>query len=167
MAVVPVLFRNSLQQSKDNPVVSLSHIFGVEPVKIISPATDSEVAIALRVLEGCCLLHSGSAALAHKHKAIEVHRDFRECHAIEKVTDLIKDEQADENIRLVCFRLSLWFIVVFSLNSHLLHFVFNFSNFISKPVRFNSGSRAETNCSANPSSKGCGVLGAITVEGVR
>ncbi|RWW26473.1 hypothetical protein GW17_00009139 [Ensete ventricosum] len=132
MAVVPVLFRNSLQQSKDNPVVSLSHIFGVEPVKIISPATDSEVAIALRVLEGCCLLHSGSAALAHKHKAIEVHRDFRECHAIEKVTDLIKDEQADENIRLVCFRLSLWFIVVFSLNSHLLHFVFTFSNFISK-----------------------------------
>lgn len=37
----------------------------------------------------------------------------------------------------------------------------------SKPVRINSGSRAETNCSTNPSSKGCGVLRAITVEGVR
>ncbi|CAD5190250.1 uncharacterized protein LOC135598957 [Musa acuminata AAA Group] len=132
LRVVPVLFQNSLQQSKDNPVVSLSHIFGVEPMKIVSPATDSEVAIALRVLEGCCLLHSGSAALAHKHKAIEVltnilstrgtteqgacldalislvldsssnQMDFRECHAIENVTDLIKDEQADENIRLKC-----------------------------------------------------------------
>ncbi|WOL13115.1 hypothetical protein Cni_G21884 [Canna indica] len=132
LRVVPVLFQNSLQQSKDNPVVILDNIFGVEPMKIVSPATDSEVAIALRVLEGCCLLHSGSAVLAHKYKAIEVltnilatrgtieqaacldalislmldsssnQMDFRECHAIEKVIDLIKDEQVDENIRLKC-----------------------------------------------------------------
>ncbi|KAG6517877.1 hypothetical protein ZIOFF_021276 [Zingiber officinale] len=128
LRVVPVLFQNSLQQSKDNPVVILDHIFGVEPLKIVSPATESEIAIALRVLEGCCLLHSSSAALAHKHKAIEVlvnilstrgtieqgacldaliavllesssnQMDFRECHGIEKVIDLIKDEQVDESI---------------------------------------------------------------------
>lgn len=77
--MVPVLFQNSLQQSKDNPVVILDNIFGVEPMKIVSPATDSEVAIALRVLEGCCLLHSSSAALAHKHKAIEVDDCTRVC----------------------------------------------------------------------------------------
>lgn len=52
--------------------MKLDHIFGVEPMKISSPATDSEVALALRVLEGCCLLHRGSAALAHQHKAVKV-----------------------------------------------------------------------------------------------
>ncbi|XP_074565372.1 uncharacterized protein LOC141821893 [Curcuma longa] len=153
LRVVPVLFQNSLQQSKDNPVVILDHIFGVEPMKIVSPATDSEIAIALRVLEGCCLLHSSSAALAHKHKAIEVlinilstrgtieqgacldaliavllesssnQMDFRECHGIEKVMDLIKDEQVDESIRLKCgeFMLLLVGYVNRNENSPLAH----------------------------------------------
>ncbi|XP_029123289.1 uncharacterized protein [Elaeis guineensis] len=128
LQVIPVLFQNTLRQSKDNPVVTLDHIFGVEPMKIIGPATDSEVALALRVLEGCCLLHSGSASLAYKHKAIKVlinilstrgvleqeacldallalmldcssnQMVFEECRGIEKVTELIKDEQGGENI---------------------------------------------------------------------
>lgn len=132
LQVIPVLFQNTLRQSRDNPVVTLDHIFGVEPMKIIGPAKDSEVALALRVLEGCCLLHSGSASLAHKHRAIKVlinilstrgmleqeacldallalmldcpsnQMDFRECHGIEKVTELIKDEQGGENIGLKC-----------------------------------------------------------------
>ncbi|XP_038970690.1 uncharacterized protein LOC103695511 [Phoenix dactylifera] len=132
LQVIPILFQNTLRQTKDSPVVTLDHIFGVEPVKIIGPATDSEVALALRVLEGCCLLHSGSASLAYKHKAIKVlinllstrgvleqeacldallalmldcssnQMDFEECRGIEKVTELIKDEQGGENIRLKC-----------------------------------------------------------------
>ncbi|XP_072993035.1 uncharacterized protein [Typha latifolia] len=132
LQVIPVLFQNTLRQPKNNPVVTLDHIFGVEPMKITSPATDSEVALALRVLEGCCLLYSRSAALAYKFKAIKVlvdilssrgileqgacldaliplmlesplnQMEFEECHGIEKIAELIKDEQGDENIRLKC-----------------------------------------------------------------
>uniref|UniRef100_A0A453QHV8 Uncharacterized protein n=1 Tax=Aegilops tauschii subsp. strangulata TaxID=200361 RepID=A0A453QHV8_AEGTS len=69
--VIPVLFQNSLHQPKD-PAVTLDHIFGVEPAKITSPSTDSEIALALRVLEGCCLLYSRCTALAHKYKAVQV-----------------------------------------------------------------------------------------------
>lgn len=72
MIVVPVLFQNSLRDMEDQQVTSLNHVFGVEPIKIISPSTDAEVALALRVLEGCCLLHQESTVLAHKHKAIQV-----------------------------------------------------------------------------------------------
>lgn len=71
-SVVPVLFRHSLKDSEDDKVESLNHIFGVEPLNITGPSTGAEVALALRVLEGCCLLHSESTVLAHKYKAIEV-----------------------------------------------------------------------------------------------
>ncbi|XP_019450882.1 PREDICTED: uncharacterized protein LOC109353148 isoform X3 [Lupinus angustifolius] len=135
--VVPVLFQHSLKQTLDdyneNKVVGdLNHIFGVEPIKLTSPATDAEVALALRVLEGCCLLNPNSAALAHQHKAIKVlmnilsnrgvleqgacldalislmvdspsnQMDFEECNGIMEVADLIRDKQVDENLRL-CF----------------------------------------------------------------
>lgn len=72
MTVIPVLFQNSLHQPKEDPVVTLDHIFGVEPMKITSPPTDNEIALALRVLEGCCLLYSRCTALAHKYKAVKV-----------------------------------------------------------------------------------------------
>ena len=70
--VVPVLFQHSLKEPEDESVANLDHIFGVEPLKISSPSTDAEVSIALRVLEGCCLLHSESTALSHQYKAIQV-----------------------------------------------------------------------------------------------
>lgn len=70
--VVPALFQHSLKEPEDESVENLDHIFGVEPLKITSPSTDAEVALALRVLEGCCLLHRESTALAHHHKAIPV-----------------------------------------------------------------------------------------------
>ncbi|XVE71153.1 hypothetical protein DITRI_Ditri10aG0127700 [Diplodiscus trichospermus] len=41
-------------------------------MKINSPSTDAKVALALRVLEGCCLLHPESTRLAHQHEAIPV-----------------------------------------------------------------------------------------------
>jgi hypothetical protein len=56
----------------DNEIGDLSRILGVEPMKLTSPSTDAEVALALRVLEGCCLLHPQNTALAHQHNAIQV-----------------------------------------------------------------------------------------------
>lgn len=72
-SVVPVLFQHSFKDEPvDERVTNLDHIFSVDPMKIESPSTDAEIALALRVLEGCCLLHRESAILAHKHKAIKV-----------------------------------------------------------------------------------------------
>ncbi|XVE58327.1 hypothetical protein DITRI_Ditri04bG0161000 [Diplodiscus trichospermus] len=129
LQVVPVLFEHSLKETEDDRVVSLDHIFSVEPLKINSPSTDAEVALALRVLEGCCLLHPESTRLAHQHKAIPVlmnilstrgvleqgacldalisimldsssnQMDFEACNGIEEVAELIRDKQADENLR--------------------------------------------------------------------
>ncbi|CAN8326160.1 unnamed protein product [Cochlearia groenlandica] len=77
LQLVPVIFRHSLKEAKDDDddddrVMSLDHIFSVEAMKITSPSTDDEVAVALKVLEGCCLLHPQSTLLAHKHGAVRV-----------------------------------------------------------------------------------------------
>nr|CAD1830285.1 unnamed protein product [Ananas comosus var. bracteatus] len=115
LQVIPVLFQNTLHPRKENPDVTLNHIFGVEP--------------SFRRLLS---LHSGSAALAYKYKAVKVlvnilsnrgipeqeacldalialmlesssnQMDFAECHGVEKIAELIKDEQADEILRLKC-----------------------------------------------------------------
>uniref|UniRef100_A0A1D1YRA8 Cell division control protein 14 n=1 Tax=Anthurium amnicola TaxID=1678845 RepID=A0A1D1YRA8_9ARAE len=132
LQVVPVLFQNTLKQYKDEPVFNLDDIFGVEPLKISSPAADSEVALALRVLEGCCLLHSESRDLAQQLNAVKVlvnilstrgaleqgacldafialmldssvnQFEFEACRGIEKIAELMKDEQVDESVRLKC-----------------------------------------------------------------
>ncbi|XP_041014654.1 uncharacterized protein LOC121257618 [Juglans microcarpa x Juglans regia] len=132
LRVVPALFQHSLKEPQDEIVANLDHLFGVEPLKITSPSTDAEVALALRVLEGCCLLHRESTALAHHHKAIQVlinilstrgvleqgacldalisimldstanQMDFEACNGIEEVAELIRDKQLDENLRLKC-----------------------------------------------------------------
>ncbi|XP_048422064.1 uncharacterized protein LOC103957409 isoform X1 [Pyrus x bretschneideri] len=120
---------SELQDSDDEIVQNLDHIFGVEPLKITSPSTDFEVSLMLRVLEGCCLLRPDSAVLAHQHKAIQVlmnilptrgvieqgacldaliafmldssanQMDFEAFHGIEEVVGLIRDKQIDENLR--------------------------------------------------------------------
>ncbi|KAL5129696.1 hypothetical protein HKD37_12G032950 [Glycine soja] len=136
LQVVPVLFQHSLKESGDeyseNRVGDLSHIFGVEPMKLTSPSTDDEVALALRVLEGCCLLHPHSTALTHQHNAIQVlmnilstrgvleqgacldalislmvdssfnQMDFEKCSGIMEVADLLRDQELDEDLRLKC-----------------------------------------------------------------
>ncbi|XP_051143135.1 uncharacterized protein LOC127259668 [Andrographis paniculata] len=132
LQVVPVLFQHSLREIEDQSVTNLKHLFTVEPIKISSPSTDAEVALALRVLEGCCLLHSESTILAHQHKAVAVlmsilstrgvleqgacldaliaimldsssnQMDFENCNGIEEVAHLIRDKQAEENLRLKC-----------------------------------------------------------------
>ncbi|XP_010448083.1 PREDICTED: uncharacterized protein LOC104730591 isoform X3 [Camelina sativa] len=132
LQLVPVLFRHSLKETEDDRVTSLDHIFSVEPMKITSPSTDAEVAVALRVLEGCCLLHPQSTVLAHKHGAVRVMMnvlstrgvleqgacldalisvlldssanqvDFGACNGIEEVAMLMRDKQADENLSKTC-----------------------------------------------------------------
>ncbi|XP_004505584.1 uncharacterized protein [Cicer arietinum] len=136
LQVVPVLFQHSLKEIGNdynyNRVGDMSHIFGVEPMKLTSPSTDDEIALALRVLEGCCLLHPHSTDLAHQHNAVQVllnilstrgvleqsacldalislmvdsspnQMDFEKCNGIMEVADLIRDKQVDENLRLKC-----------------------------------------------------------------
>ncbi|KAL8210910.1 hypothetical protein R6Q57_005347 [Mikania cordata] len=132
LQVVPVLFQHSLQDFEDQIVTNLDHIFSIEPLKIKSPSTDAEVSLALRVLEGCCLLHRESMVLAHQFKAVQVlmnilatrgvveqgacldalisimldssinQMDFEECNGIEEVALLIRDKQVDENLRMKC-----------------------------------------------------------------
>lgn len=132
LQVVPVLFQHSLKDTEEDRVTSLDHIFTVEPMKLTNPSTDTEVALALRVLEGCCLIHRQSTILAHQHKAIPVlmnilssrgvleqgasvdalialmldstanQMDFENCNGIEEVAAIIRDKQVDENLRMKC-----------------------------------------------------------------
>ncbi|AES89646.1 putative Cell division protein Cdc14 [Medicago truncatula] len=136
LQVLPVLFQHSLKETGNDynysRVGDMSHIFGVEPMKLTSPSTDDEIALALRVLEGCCLLHPHSTTLAHQHNAVQVllnilstrgvleqsacldalislmvdsspnQMDFEKCNGIMEVADLIRDKQVDENLRLKC-----------------------------------------------------------------
>ncbi|KAG6655209.1 hypothetical protein CIPAW_05G199600 [Carya illinoinensis] len=75
LQVIPTLFQHSLKEPEDETVANLDHIFGLEPLKITSPSSNAnDVALALRVLEGCCLLHSGSTVLAYHHNAIQLLR---------------------------------------------------------------------------------------------
>ncbi|CAN4089517.1 unnamed protein product [Withania somnifera] len=96
LQVVPVLFKHSLRDMEDHQVTS---IFTVELMEITSPSTDSEVALALRVLEGGCLIYCESNVLARQYKAIP---DFEACNGFEEVSILIRDKQVDEKLRLKC-----------------------------------------------------------------
>uniref|UniRef100_J3N466 Uncharacterized protein n=1 Tax=Oryza brachyantha TaxID=4533 RepID=J3N466_ORYBR len=130
-AVVPVLFEHSLRRVQDDGVVTVGQVLGLAPaVKLTNPATDSEVALALRVLEGCCLLCRDCAAAAHRYDAVKVllnilltrgmleqtacldtllalmvdssenMMDFKEHEGLNKIVDLVKDTQRDDHLRL-------------------------------------------------------------------
>ncbi|KAF0920267.1 hypothetical protein E2562_034116 [Oryza meyeriana var. granulata] len=59
---------------QDDTVVTIGQVLGIEPaVKFRNPATDSKVALGLRVLDGCCLLCRDCAAVAHQYNAVKVH----------------------------------------------------------------------------------------------
>lgn len=132
LQVVPVLFQHSLKEVEEIRVTNLERIFTVEPMKLASPSTNTEVALALRVLEGCCLVHRQSTIFAHQHKAIPVlmkilssrgvqeqgacldalialildstsnQMDFEACNGIGEVAAIIRDKQVDENVRMKC-----------------------------------------------------------------
>ncbi|KAG9452669.1 hypothetical protein H6P81_005573 [Aristolochia fimbriata] len=130
--VVPVLFQNTFRESEGDPVVNMDQIFGVEPIRMTNPATDAEIALALRVLEGCCLLSRVSVSVSHQYNAIKTltnilvtrgtnvqgscldafislllgssvnQMEFEACRGIEKIAELIKDKTVDESLRLKC-----------------------------------------------------------------
>jgi len=87
-AVIPVLFEHSLRKAAatgaGDAVLTVAQLLGMEPAaaRLRNPATDSEVVLALRVLEGCCLLCPACAAAAHRYNAVKVRtasRSYRCC----------------------------------------------------------------------------------------
>lgn len=44
---------------------------GAEPIKLKRPTANSEITLALRVLEGCCLLCKDSADSAYRYNAVK------------------------------------------------------------------------------------------------
>ena len=44
---------------------------GAEPIKLKRPTANSEITLALRVLEGCCLLSKDSADSAYRYNAVK------------------------------------------------------------------------------------------------
>lgn len=103
-----------------------------EPLQVVSPPTDYEVALALRVLEGCCLLDKRSRIVASQHMAIKEviellsaggvleqgacldalpalmldtpinQQEFISHQGIQKISDLVKHGHADKMMRLKC-----------------------------------------------------------------
>ncbi|KAK8445609.1 hypothetical protein SEVIR_9G357200v4 [Setaria viridis] len=101
LQVVPVLFEHSLRKATGDAVVTVAQVLGMEPAaaRLRNPATDSEVVLALRVLQGCCLLCPGCAAAAHRYNAV---KDFKEQFGLNKIADIVKDPNRDDHVRLKC-----------------------------------------------------------------
>uniref|UniRef100_A0A0D6R882 Uncharacterized protein n=1 Tax=Araucaria cunninghamii TaxID=56994 RepID=A0A0D6R882_ARACU len=130
LQVVPILFEHSLAPSQSCSIQTLDHNSHDEPAKVTSPPTENEVALSLRVLEGCCLLDKGCRILAHQHMAVKVlielpsaggviqqiafldalialmldsyenQKDFEHCHGVRKIAELVKTRSVDEKVRL-------------------------------------------------------------------
>uniref|UniRef100_A0A0A9DH64 ubiquitinyl hydrolase 1 n=1 Tax=Arundo donax TaxID=35708 RepID=A0A0A9DH64_ARUDO len=129
-AVVPVLFEHSQRKASGDAVVTVGQVLGIEPARLKNPATDSEVVLALRVLEGCCLLCPDCAVAAHRYNAVKVIldmlmtrgileqracldtlvallvgctdnlMDFKEQEGLNKIADLAKDTDMDDHVEM-------------------------------------------------------------------
>eukprot|EP00249_Psilotum_nudum_P011289 c23080_g1_i1 orf=47-973(-) len=132
LQVVPILFEHSLPPPKNSLVLPIDVISCEEPLQITSPPTGQEVALALQVLEGCCLIDRTSRNIASQHKAVKevielfsahgvleqtacldallalmldcaINQKEFECHhGLQKVAYLMKNSHADGNLRLKC-----------------------------------------------------------------
>lgn len=130
--VVPVLFHYSIAPSKSGLVPKSDDKSSEEHRKIASPPTSNEVALALQVLEGCCLLDRDSRTLAPQYMAIkeiirllsdgstlvqcacldalialmldslENQKEFERHRGVRKVAELINFFHVDEQLRLKC-----------------------------------------------------------------
>ncbi|CAD6204202.1 unnamed protein product [Miscanthus lutarioriparius] len=135
--VIPVLFEHNLRKAATgagDAVLTVAQVLGMEPAagRLRNPATDSEVVLALRVLEGCCLLCPACAAAAHCYNAVKVVlnilmtrgileqracldtllallvdcsenlTDFKEQDGLNKIAAIVKDANRDDNVRLKC-----------------------------------------------------------------
>ncbi|ONL99295.1 uncharacterized protein [Zea mays] len=134
LQVIPVLFEHSLRKATGDAVLTVAQVLGMEPAaaRLRNPATDSEVVLALRVLEGCCLLCPACAAAAHRYNAVKVVlnilmtrgileqracldtllallvncsgnlTDFKEQDGLNKIAVIVKDANRDDHVRLKC-----------------------------------------------------------------
>lgn len=140
LQVVPVLFEHTLAPAISLPMLPSDPISFDKPLQVVSPSTDYEVALALRVLEGCCLLDIGSRHTASQHKAIrEVidllsagglleqgacldalpalmldtpvnQQEFVRHQGIQKISELVKYNHVDKAMRLKCAEFLLLFV---------------------------------------------------------
>ncbi|KAG0613637.1 hypothetical protein M758_6G117800 [Ceratodon purpureus] len=80
LQVVPVLFDYTLAPRK-RLAKNLSNVAAAEAASDVESApTTAEVTVALRVLEGCCLLYSGCRATASQHAAVSVNSPWFDFH---------------------------------------------------------------------------------------
>ncbi|KAH7298462.1 hypothetical protein KP509_25G044700 [Ceratopteris richardii] len=137
LQVIPVLFEHSLASSRNTTVLVSDPLSLEGPQRIVSPPTDYEVALALRVLEGCCLLDKRSRVTASEYMAVKEvmellsaggvleqtacldvlpalmldtpinQQEFLRCQGIRKISELVKLGHADEAMRLKCAELVL------------------------------------------------------------
>ncbi|CAL4923385.1 unnamed protein product [Urochloa decumbens] len=111
LQVIPVLFEHSLRRPAGDAVVTVAQVLGMEPaaVRIRSPATDSEAVLALRVVlnilmtrgileQRTCL----DTLLALLVDCSENQMDFKEQDGLNKIADIVKDPNRDDNVRLKC-----------------------------------------------------------------
>ncbi|KAG2550994.1 uncharacterized protein LOC120651923 [Panicum virgatum] len=147
LQVVPVLFEHSLRRATagGDAVVTVAQVLGMEPAaaRLRNPATDSEVVLALRVLQGCCLLCPACAAAAHRYDAVKVvldilmtrgileqracldtllallvdcsknQMDFKEQYGLNKIANIVKDSDRDDHVRFKCSE----FLLLYSENA--------------------------------------------------
>jgi hypothetical protein len=100
--VIPVLFEHNLRKAAatgaGDAVLTVAQVLGMEPAaaRLRNPATDSEVVLALRVLEGCCLLCPACAAAAHRYNAVKVRTASRSVllHLLSALGDLASFTQS-------------------------------------------------------------------------
>ncbi|KAJ1296556.1 hypothetical protein BS78_01G310200 [Paspalum vaginatum] len=146
LQVVPVLFEHSLRKAEatdgDAAVMTVAQVLGMQPAaaRLRNPATDSEVVLALRVLQGCCLLCPSCAAAAHRYNAVKVVlnilmtrgileqracldtlltllvdcsenlMDFKEQDGLNKIADVVKDTNRDDHVKVFRVSASLFWI---------------------------------------------------------
>ncbi|CAM6084760.1 unnamed protein product [Calypogeia fissa] len=122
LQVVPVLFEHALAPLKSEVVNNI----------VVGSPSKGEIGLALRILEGCCLLDTGSRKLASRYAAAKVlmalllsgeppeqiacldallavlldstsnQKDFERMHGVRKIAELVKNTSVDDGVRLKC-----------------------------------------------------------------
>ncbi|KAL2607517.1 hypothetical protein R1flu_026090 [Riccia fluitans] len=122
LQVVPVLFEHTLATPRRDS----------DDQRIISPPSVSEIGLALRILEGCCLLDASSRLFASRHSACKEllsllmkseqpeqtaclnallavlldspasQKDLEQIQGVQKIAELVKSTEVDDTIRLQC-----------------------------------------------------------------
>ncbi|KAJ7539522.1 hypothetical protein O6H91_11G098400 [Diphasiastrum complanatum] len=129
LQVVPTLFHHTLSPPKTTPIVPPDPISCTEPPKVLMPPTIGEIVLALRVLEGCCLLDASSRTLASQHMGVKEilellwvggvserlacldallpllldsstnQKELDRLHGIQKIVDLAQNKHVDKRLR--------------------------------------------------------------------